>query len=135
MKLKNERVESDEVKIIYLDLLDSCGFYRIKPLQAPYICLNTSLLDYGFAVLHQEVFKLLLECHRSIPEDSAYRLYERCDYYEDLLPAVETPSLDPEPEIAFLGVAMWRERTFTRHDRIRLIGRAAFRVIGEDLAG
>jgi hypothetical protein len=135
MTLQNGRLESDEIKIVYLALLDSYGFYQIRPGKSPFICLNIKLLDYGFEVLQKEVFNLLLEMHRAIPEDSAYRLYERCDYYEDLLPAVEAPSLHPEPEIAFLGVAMWRERTFTRHDRIRLIGGVAFRVIGEDLAG
>jgi hypothetical protein len=134
MELKNEKIESDEVKIIYLDLLDSFGFYRINLDQAPYVCLNTSLLDYGFKVLHQEVFNLLLERHRAIPEDSPYRWSEQCDYYEDLLPAVKTYNLQPEPELAFMGRAIVKERVFTRRDQMRIIG-GSFRGVEEAQAG
>jgi hypothetical protein len=94
------KIQSAEVKTIYLDLIWGSGYYRHRPGKPPYICLGNSLLENGSEGKHQEVFNVLLEYHRSIPVDSIYRSFVIVRYYEDLVPA-PAPVPEPAPEPVF----------------------------------
>lgn len=102
--MQKKRIESAEVKTVYLDLLDGYGYYCSRPDKAPFICLDNSLLNAEDDAFHQEVHRALLEYHRSVPEDSIYRLFTLVKYYEDLQPV--------EEEIFIIGRAV-RKWNFT----------------------
>jgi hypothetical protein len=96
-----QKIESTEVKTIYGSLSDGLGLYCSRPGKASYVCLDSSLLEID-ETTQQEVFKVLLDYHRSIPEQSIYRYFLIVKYYEDLRPVetaiAKTPAPEPLPE-------------------------------------
>jgi hypothetical protein len=128
-----QKIESREVKTIYIDLLDGLGYYCNRPGKAPYICLDNSLLNGDNEGKQQAVFDVLLEYHRSLPLDSIYRSFVIVKYYEDLVPApvpaavvVEVPEMkEPQPEIIIIGRAIRVWQFLQDGDKVRIIGKAA----------
>lgn len=78
-------IERKDIAVVYLDLDDNFGFYRIRPGLEPFICLNERLLEGGEAI-HLTVFRTLYEYHKSIPLDSIYRCFPLTRYFKELIP-------------------------------------------------
>jgi hypothetical protein len=83
MSLK--RIVGKEIAVVYLDLNENFGFYRIKPGKEPYICLDEKLLE-GSQGVYLTVYQTLLNYHRAIPADSIYRCFPMVRYFEELIP-------------------------------------------------
>jgi hypothetical protein len=108
----------------YADTGNSQGFYCILPGYPSYVCLNESLLE-GSEEVHQLVYKVLIDYHKSIPVDSKIRVFELVRYFEELgvLPIVAGQLiLEPLPEIVFIGRAFRPWRFTPNNDRVRIIG-------------
>jgi hypothetical protein len=105
-----KKIEDAEVETVYIDLLDGYGFYCARPGEDAFICLDNSLLEAEDDSFHQEVHRVLLEHHRSIPMDSIYRLFTLVTYYEDLAPV--------EEEVIIVGRAI-RQWNFTFYEFAR----------------
>lgn len=104
------KIECAEVITVYIDLLDGYGYYCARPGEAPFICLDNSLLNAEDDAFHQEVHRRLLEYHRSVPMDSIYRLFTLVTYYEDLAQV--------EEEVIIVGRAI-RQWNFTFYEFAR----------------
>lgn len=113
-----KRLVSKEIKIVYLDLLDTFGYYRTRPGKEPYVCLSNALLADRYSQLYQSVFNTFLGLYRAGQVDHSEQVTV---YYESLVPVIGMPL--PEPEIIFIGRAMrlWR---FQPREETHVIGRA-----------
>lgn len=118
----SNRLSSEEIKIVYLDLTDSYGFYRSRPGKQPFICLSESLLEESQKPLHLNVYRVLLDYHRELPSGSSYKLFPMLRYYEQLVPPEALPMT--EPGLEYVGRAMRRWK-FMQYDESRVIGKAA----------
>jgi hypothetical protein len=121
------------LEVRFFDNETGLGFLINQPGISPVIYLNRTLLgEDQTELMFQEVYGKLLDLHHTM--NVWERVVPFVKYYEELVPPIETHSILPEPEIAFIGVAVWRERVFTRQDNIRIIG-GAFVPLGDDKAG
>jgi len=100
-----KRITNNEIKVIYTELSNTFGFYRIRQGKAPFICLSNSLLDEGQEPVHRNVYRMLAELHNSIPTDSVYRLYPMRTYFEELVPDEEVNS-NNGPDLTIVGRPM-----------------------------
>jgi hypothetical protein len=106
MSLK--KIERGEIRVIYLNLNNNFGFYRVRPGKEPYICLDTKLLD-GSEGVHLTVYRMLLDYHKAIPANSPYRLFPITRYFEELIPLSQKGFTEiMEPEIIIFARAIRR---------------------------
>jgi hypothetical protein len=116
-----KKIVSGDIKVVYHDLVDTFGFYRIRQGKEPFICLSNELLSEDNESAHLNVFKMLLQVHKSIPLDSPYRLYPLRKYFEELVEEIIPAA---EPEIVFVGRAfrLWKFH-LANNEPIRVIGK------------
>jgi hypothetical protein len=117
-----EKIECAEVITVYIDLLDGFGYYCAQPGESPFICLDNSLLNADDETFHQEVHRVLLEHHRSIPADSIYRLFTLVRYYEDLAPAPAPAPVKEEVIIVGRAIRQWNFTYYEFNQNPRVIG-------------
>lgn len=108
-----------EIKTVYLDLIDTFGYYRTRPNKEPYICLSLSLLDEKLESIHRDVYAVLLDFHKSQPGGNCIPIAPVTTYYEALVPPEGIPQSGPEVEI--IGRAIRRWYTFAKEET-RVIG-------------
>jgi hypothetical protein len=123
--MRIEKIVSGDIKIVYHDLVDTFGFYRIRQGKEPFICLSNELLLEDKEPLHLNVFKMLLQVHNSIPADSPYRLYPLRKYFEELIEDDTAPAAEQGPEIIIIGRAIRLWRFLPDDEQARVIGRLA----------
>lgn len=113
------KLESSEIKIVYLYLAKSFGFYRIRPGKDPYICLSTKLLE-GSEEFHRKVYRLLLEQHRAIPDNSIYRAFPMHKHVEELMPPEEVALHTVGPGSSTSGCNRWPWINALKKGRLRI---------------
>lgn len=129
--IKNETDDSS-IELIYAELGESFGYYRARPGKAPYICLNSRLLE-GSEAVRLNVYRYLLDFHHHIPPDSPYRLFPITRHFEEIIPEQApqtTPAIEKSkiisfmPEVIFIGnaIRVWRVMPESSTS-MRLIGR------------
>jgi hypothetical protein len=114
--------EMDGISVYYMDLISDFGFYRSKPDDTPYICLNKSLLE-GDDDFHFVVYQTLLNYHNSL--DTWQRLVPLVRYFKCLMPDWKELLFEEkplEPEIIIIGRAIRLWRFLPQDEQARVIG-------------
>jgi hypothetical protein len=103
------KIQSSKIVLVYCDLAENYGYYRIRTGKQPYICLSNKLLE-GSEGVHYQVYQTLLNYHEAIPLDSPYRLFPMVRYFEELIPLDQKDfaELEVEPDLIFIGRASRR---------------------------
>lgn len=130
---KLNKIERGEIRVVYLELDDNFGFYRVRPGKEPFIALNEKLLEGGENV-HLTVYRTLLEYHHSIPLDSMYRCFPLTRFFKELIPLTSEEFIEltvtasatepgPGPEIIIFARAprQWHFPIYLP-DNFRMIG-------------
>lgn len=112
-----KRFVSKEIKVVYLDLIDTYGFCRTRPGKEPFICLSNVLRVDRYSQLHRSVFNTFLGLYRAGQVDHSK---QTTVYYEQLVPPEGIPL--PEPELEVIGRAIRRWK-ITQYDEARVIGK------------